>query len=161
MQPKIVTIPDKKLVGMNKKMSYANNTTGLLWQSFMPLKKHISNAVGTDLYSLQIYPSLFTFSNFNPNEEFIKWAAIEVSNFETLPGKLQSYDLKGGLYAAFIHKGSVADFHKTFSKIFIEWLPNSDYEIDNREHFELLGEKYSNTDPNSEEEIWVPIALKK
>jgi AraC family transcriptional regulator len=39
-------------------------------------------------------------------------------------------------------------------------LPNSAYELDDREHFELLGEKYKNNDPNSEEEIWIPIRPK-
>lgn len=29
------------------------------------------------------------------------------------------------------------------------WLPNSDYLLDDRPHFELLGDKYKNNDPNS------------
>lgn len=40
------------------------------------------------------------------------------------------------------------------------WLPASDYNLDNRPHFEVLGEKYKNNDPTSEEEIWIPIKLK-
>ncbi len=39
-------------------------------------------------------------------------------------------------------------------------LPNSEYELENRPHFEVLGEKYKNNDPNSEEEIWIPIKKK-
>jgi AraC family transcriptional regulator len=49
---------------------------------------------------------------------------------------------------------------KTFEYIFETWLPNSDYLVDNRLHFELLGEKYKNKDLDSEEEIWIPIQLK-
>jgi len=37
--------------------------------------------------------------------------------------------------------------------IFSDWLPKSDYELDEKPHFEILGEKYKNDDPNSEEEI--------
>lgn len=31
------------------------------------------------------------------------------------------------------------------------------YEIDFRPHFEILGEKYKNNDPGSEEEVWIPV----
>jgi len=39
-------------------------------------------------------------------------------------------------------------------------LPNSDYELDNRPHFEILGKKYKNNSADSEEEIWIPVKLK-
>jgi AraC family transcriptional regulator len=38
---------------------------------------------------------------------------------------------------------------------------NSKYLLDNRPHFETLGEKYKNEDPSSEEEVWIPIKLRK
>lgn len=44
-----------------------------------------------------------------------------------------------------------------FRNIFGVWLPASGYTLDRRPHFEVLGEKYKNADPNSEEEIWIPI----
>lgn len=45
----------------------------------------------------------------------------------------------------------------TFGYIFGTWLPNSGYIMDDRPHFEILGAKYKNNDPESEEEIWIPI----
>jgi AraC family transcriptional regulator len=39
-------------------------------------------------------------------------------------------------------------------------LPNLGYTLDDRAHFEVLGEKYKNNDPLSEEEIWIPIKKK-
>jgi len=36
-------------------------------------------------------------------------------------------------------------------------VPSSDYELDNRPQFEILGQKYKNNDPSSEEEIWIPV----
>tara|TARA_R110002051_G_scaffold247115_1_gene306718 strand:+ start:1682 stop:2167 length:486 start_codon:yes stop_codon:yes gene_type:complete len=152
---------EKKLIGISRKMSYSNNTTKQLWQSFMPLKKHIKHTIGSDLYSMQIYNSAKEFNNLSPQSEFTKWAAIEVSNFDFVPDALETYILKGGLYAVFVHKGLPSEFKKTFDFIFNNWLPKSDYELDDREHFELLGNKYSNTDSNSEEEIWIPIKSKK
>ena len=72
----------------------------------------------------------------------------------------QYFTLKKGLYAVFIHKGTSAEFPKTFLYILGQWLPQSEYELDDRPHFEILGEKYKNNDPSSEEEVWVPIRKK-
>ncbi len=155
MEPEIKILAQKKLVGKSIEMSFIENKTHELWKGFMPLKKLVKNVVGTDLYSMQKYPA-----NFNPQMNFIKWAAIEVENFENVPDNLETYVIDGGLYAVFIHKGLASDFPKTFQYILNNWLPNSEYKIDNREHFEVLGDKYSNTDPNSEEEVWIPVQLK-
>jgi len=155
--PRIEVLPEKKLLGFSMSMSLANNKTAALWQSFMPQRKLIKNAVGTDLISMQVYDNPLYFSNFSPQTEFTKWAAVEVSDHAEVPDNLAPYTLQGGLYAVFIHKGPPAEFPKTFQYIFGEWLPNSQYELDQREHFELLGEKYKNNDPASEEEVWVPV----
>ncbi|MFY7909701.1 MAG: GyrI-like domain-containing protein [Emticicia sp.] len=157
MNPEIRTLPPKKLIGKSLEMSYINNRTGELWRSFMPQRKDISNKIGSDLYSMQIYDGVFDFQDFNPAKSFTKWAAVEVSEFADIPETMETYTLQGGLYAVFLHKGSSLDFQKTFYEIFAVWLPNSPYQIDDREHFELLGEKYKNESPDSEEEVWIPI----
>jgi AraC family transcriptional regulator len=69
---------------------------------------------------------------------------------------MEPFRLEGGLYAVFDFKGSGND-KSIFQYIFGTWLPGSDYNLDNRPHFEVLGEKYKNNDPGSEEEIWIPI----
>lgn len=106
---------------------------------------------------MQVYDPSLDFRNFSPDTVFEKWAATEVTEFTDIPEGMKSYTLKGGLYAVFIHKGTPGAFLKTFRFIFGYWIPQSGYEVDNREHFELLGEKYKNNDPDSEEEVWVPI----
>lgn len=159
MQPAIKTFAPKKLVGKQSTMTFANNTTFELWKSFMVKRKEIKNTIGTELYSIQIYPPLF-FNNFNPNSAFEKWATIEVSDFNSVPDEMKTCTLPGGLYAVFDYKGSSSEAPATFKYIFGTWLPNSEYELDNRPHFEILGEKYKREDPNSEEEIWIPIKEK-
>lgn len=158
MHPRIENLTVKKLVGKRLKMSFANNRTAELWGSFMQRRKEIINQISSDLFSLQIYESSH-FVNFYPTKEFEKWALVEVSDFENIPEGFEAFDLVGGLYAVFIHKGSSND-NSTFQYIFSTWLPNSDYHLDNRPHFEVLGSKYKNGDPNSEEEIWIPIKPK-
>ncbi len=157
MNPRIETLPEKKLIGKSIKMSLVNNKTGVLWLNFMQHKKNIKNTIGMDLYSIQVYDKSLNFKDFNPTTEFTKWAAIEVLNFNEIPDTMETFKLKGGLYAVFTHKGAASTFQRTFQYIFGEWLPKSQYQLDNRAHFELLGEKYKNNSSNSEEEVWIPI----
>ena len=155
MQPRIENLKEKMLVGKRLTMSLANNKTGELWKSFMPGRKDITNKLTNELISLVVYePTHFT--DFKPTNEFERWATVEVSNFEKVPAEMETFTLPGGLYVVFNYKGINTD-NSIFQYILRTWLPGSDYVLDNRPHFEILGDKYRNNDPNSEEEIWIPV----
>ncbi len=156
IQPRIVTVREKILIGTSLRMSLTNNRTGELWRSFMPHRKEITGTLSADLYSLQSYPHTY-WSDFRPDREFEKWALVEVSGFDVpVPEGLDTFILPAGAYAVFLYKGLSTD-NRIFQYIFHEWLPASGYRLDDRPHFEVLGEKYSNHSPDSEEEIWIPI----
>lgn len=157
MKPRIELLPKKMLIGKSIKMSLVNDKTFELWRSFMPNLKSIKNTVNSNLFSIQVYDKSLDFKNFNPHTEFTKLAMIETFDFESIPEGMETLIIEGGLYAVFIHKGFISDFPKTAHFIFEQWLPNSDYQLDQREHFELLGEKHIHNDENSEEEVWIPI----
>jgi AraC family transcriptional regulator len=161
MEPRIESLAEKKLIGKRMKMTLSNNKTGELWKSFMQRRKEIKNNLTTDFYSMQVYDQSFDFQKFDPYIPFEKWAAVEVSNFDGIPHEMESLIVPGGLYAVFIHKGAAGTAPKTFKYIFGTWLPNSEYLLDNRPHFEILGEKYKNEEPDSEEEVWIPIKPRK
>jgi AraC family transcriptional regulator len=84
MEPRIVNMAQKILVGKHLSMSLADNKTGQLWQSFMPVRNTIPHKTGTDLFSLQLYPPDY-FLAFNLHTQFTKWAAIEVSEAVNVP----------------------------------------------------------------------------
>jgi AraC family transcriptional regulator len=157
-QPRIVTLTEKKLIGMHITTSLVNNRTGELWRSFMPQRKHISNPASADLFSLSVYDPEY-FNAFNPAREFEKWALIEVTDFSSMPSGMEPFTLSGGQYAIFVHKGSHEDA-STFQYIFSTWLPQAPYVLDDRPHFEILGPRYKQGSPDSEEEIWVPVTPK-
>jgi AraC family transcriptional regulator len=160
MVPRIEILAEKKLVGKHIKMSFSNNKTGDLWRSFMPRRKEISNTVGSELYSVEVYDPLF-FNKFKPETEFDKWAAIEVKDYDTVPEEMETITLPRGLYAVFIHKGPASTGPNTYQYIFGTWLPGSDFLLDSRPHFAIMGEKYKKEDPDSEEEVWIPIRPKE
>ncbi len=155
MEPRMEVLESKKLVGMRMKMSLAKNLTGELWRNFMPRRKEIQNSLTSDLYSLQVYGWPADFSNVH--KTFEKWALVEVTDFEHVPEGMEAFTLPGGLYAVFAYKGSSSD-PRIFQYIFGTWLPGCAYRLDNRPHFEVLGNKYRNNDPESEEDIWIPVA---
>lgn len=155
MTPRIITADEKKLIGKRLVMSFADYKPSELWKSFMPRRKEISNNLSSDLIAMTVYQPAH-FQNFSPANEFEKWAAAEVLNFDTIPSEMEIFTLSGGLYAVFGYKGLNTD-DSIYRYIYLEWIPNSDYELDDRPHFEILGDKYKNGDPESEEEIWIPI----
>jgi AraC family transcriptional regulator len=158
MEYRIENTNEKKLVGCRIKMSLTNNKTGELWRNFMQHRKEIGNAISTEFFSVQVYDNSY-FNNFDPGAEFEKWAAVEVNDLQNIPGGMESFILPVGQYAVFSYKGLSTD-NRIFQNIFGTWLPNSVYQLDSRPHFEILGAKYKNNDPDSEEDIWIPVRSK-
>lgn len=157
MQFRIETLPPKKFVGKSLQMTLAQDQTPQLWGSFMPYRKQVKHALGTDFFSIQVYDPALDFKDFTPQTEFTKCAMVEVSEFENIPKGMETRTLEGGLYAVFVYRGRVQEFPKTMQYIFTQWLPNSDYALDQREHFEVMGAKYKPNSADSEEEVWIPI----
>lgn len=150
-------IPSKRFIGYSIKTSLANDQTVKIWKQLMPRLKEISNAVSADLFSLQEY-EFTSFQDFTPFTEFKKYALVEVKDFENIPEGFEKFELKAGKYAVFNHKGTAEEFVKTSQFIFGEWLPKSEFELDDRPHFSVMGDKYfGHENPESEEEIWIPI----
>jgi AraC family transcriptional regulator len=160
MIPRIETLAPKKLIGKQMTMTLTENKTPVLWRSFMPRRGEIKNRIGTDLYSVQVYGSPADLQHFDAHTPFERWAAVEVTDLAGIPEGMEAFPLAGGLYAVFLYRGTPETFSQTWQYIFFNWLPQSEYELDNRAHFELLGAKYKHNDPESEEEIWIPIRPK-
>lgn len=156
LNPEIKWFPSKCLMGLKMEMSLTENKTGNLWKEFMTLLNAAEKNARPDLYSLQIYSPNY-FKNFNPSQTFMKWALVEETASHIQNSSFEKFHLQEGVYAVFEHKG-----HDTsvFQRIYAEWLPQSAYVLDDRPHFELLGEKYNLNDSESEEQIFIPVRQK-
>lgn len=159
MRPRIETSNEKKLVGKQLIMNFENYKISELWRSFLPNRKEITNNLNDELISMAIYKPKH-FEEFNAKKEFERWATVEVADFENVPNEMDTFVLESGLYAVFEYRGLNTDY-TIFEYIMGTWLPNSEFVLDNRPHFEILGNKYKNNDSTSEEEIWIPIKPKK
>jgi AraC family transcriptional regulator len=161
--PEIKTLPHKQMIGLKIQSTASNqDSTVELWKDFMPRVQEIKNKKGPELYSVQFFDPSLDFKNFSPTSTiFEKWAAVEVNGLDDIPEKLEPFSLIEGLYAVFPYKGASYEAIGTLQYIYETWIPSSDYSLDNqRGHLAIMGEKYKNNDPSSEEEFWIPIKKK-
>ena len=106
MEPKIVEVPERKLVGLRTKTSLANNRIPELWIQFMARMNEIRDDQHTGYYEVHPYDPDFRMEDFTETMEFEKWAAVEVNDPKSVPDGMEVHTLSGGKYAIFIHKGS-------------------------------------------------------
>jgi len=160
-EPEIKELETKKLVGICITTSLADDKTSLLWNRFMKMRGAIERNKGESLYSVQEYGEIFISGEFDTDSEFKKWAATEVSSFDEIPKGLDKLEIPSGKYAVFIHTGEAKKFAESSNYIFNEWLPKSNFILDDRPHFEILGDDYKGPEnPDSKEDIWIPIKAK-
>ena len=128
----------------------------IYFSEFIPKRNDISNNISEDIFEVLLYNKAY-FKNFNPNNMFIKWACLEVSDFENTHKNMKQLPIESGLYARFNYKGLAKDIGELMTFIHSDWLPNSEYELDDRPHFNILGKKYKNNHPDSQETVCIPI----
>jgi AraC family transcriptional regulator len=147
------------IVGVGEIMSMANDATSRLWKTLMPRREDISGRVSTSYVSMRVHlkRGMPLAEMFAPATRFEKWAAVEVAEPAVVPAGMRSHTIKGGLYAVFVHKGSSRLFPETMRYIFGAWLPSSEYELDDREQFEIVPEDWRPDDEDASEEIYIPI----
>lgn len=155
IQPRIEICPAKTLIGMSVSMSLLDNKTALLFRTFMPRRQEIQQTVNQDVYDLQVYDSSYH-QSFDPANSFEKWALLEVSQVDQVPEGMQRFDLEAGLYGVFNYQGLGTD-PSIYQYIFMQWLPHSPYQLDQRPHFDVMGPAYRHDDPKAISDIWIPL----
>lgn len=158
MEYKIVNTDKIIIVGLSATASFlnANQITSQLARQFMPRIGEVKHRKDTFRLSLQKY-SNFNISEFNPNQTFQKWIGVEVDNLQFIPDHMETLTIDIGRYLVVNFEGTIEAFVNFWQDIHYNWLPNSEFEIDNRPHFERLGQDYNPNQAVNKEEIWIPI----
>jgi len=158
MKHRIINSPETYIVGMKATMSFStiSEDTGKLARQFMPRLREINNRVNNYTLSLQNYDD-FDYHKVSPTMNFEKWVGVEVSNLDNIPEGMETLTINPGNYLVIDFKGSMQEFVKTWNYIHSQWLPNSEYKLDNRPNFEKLSPSYNPMNAVNEEEIWIPI----
>ena len=123
----------------------------------MPRRKTVKQTINNNFYSVEIYPDLSYFEVFSPTTVYTKWAALAVADHTKIPEGLEALNIPAGNYAVFTYKGKASEAFRAYQYIFGPWLANTEYHLDDRPHFSVMGEKYIGESDESEEELWIPI----
>jgi len=149
---RIEIIEPKKLIGFSITTSFQEDKTPIVWRKLMMRRNEITNRISDKLFSLQIYPE-----NFTPDQSFTKYALAEVSDFGNIPNDLETFELESGKYLVFKYTGKAENGAELFNCIFQNFIPENQFMVDNRPHFEIFGDDYNPNSDSAEEEIWIPI----
>lgn len=135
-------------------------TNAALWSQLMPRRSEIKRMIDTSLYSIAIYDPNY-FDAFQPERRFERWAAVRVDEGAEVPQGMQKLCVPSGQYAKFIHQGPIHKIQQTFDYIFDQWLPESEFTIDQRPHIAAMDERYNPGKESSEEDLFIPIRQKE
>ncbi|MBL7813025.1 MAG: GyrI-like domain-containing protein [Bacteroidetes bacterium] len=152
----LLTSPQRWIAGIPANFENVMQADTRHWQQFMPRLRGIKNRLGGHLVSASVYQPSEN-GLFNPFAPVQKWAGVEVETGEALPEGMHTLLIPAGEYAVFRYQGLPSGASSFFKAVFSESLPQAGLLIDSRPHFELLPPGYSATDPNAEEEVWVPV----
>lgn len=154
--PSIETVHGMRVVGMRRAMSFAAMPVRELWKGFRLRVGEIGDRVSEDFVSMRVFDPPLRGAP-GVDARFEQWAAVAVGEGSEVPPGMEAHTLAGGTYAVFTYRGRASDFGAAARFIFGEWLPGSDFELDDREHFEILGPTYRPDDPNATEQVWIPV----
>ncbi|MEL6535285.1 MAG: GyrI-like domain-containing protein [Bacteroidota bacterium] len=156
MDVRIVVLRPITIVGLRTMAKMSDVDAVLkLWQEFGPRRQEIGHQEGEESYSVMRH------LGFGPPKETSnveRWAAVQVRHFNRIPQGLTAFDMPGGTYAKFYHRGPAKDFPETVAQFHSQWLPESEFSIDDRPHFEIIPADYPGPDsPDAVEEVYIPI----
>lgn len=150
MNPEIVEIPEKIIIGRHLTLSIDNHAVFPLWKQFRT-EQSAHNLMGVDLYAIQ------TYAEWPPKSTITHWAGIEKIDGIQYPEDWKECSI-GGKYACSIFQGTKSEFPLFVRELIVEWIPTSEYQLDmSRAHVQIMDQHYSVQDPHAQEYIMVPV----
>ena len=157
MEPKIVTMPAFKAVGMADEFNRdtAANIKAL-WQRFHGRFTEIKNVVGDHAYGMCLGAD---------DDSFTYMAALEVSSLDDIPEGMTARDVAAQTYAVFTVKLEAkepihVEMGRPMRYIWSTWLPNSGYEFAKAPDFEYYDHRFDAKTLTGEVDICIPICPK-
>lgn len=159
VHPRIVELSEIKIAGIRQEVQPHHQDLKKLWEFFFPLLESLPNKKLTGR-KFGIYESFEANLHFKINEDMLlnEYFGIEVTSFNDLPEHYVTKVIPSGRYVVFTHHGSLETLSQTIDYIWGTWMLSTKEELDNRDPFELYGEKFLGYEhPDSEIEIYIAI----
>lgn len=156
MEPRIVDLGEKKLIGLPFYGDPAEGNFAKAWHRFVNQENSIAGRVNTKCsFGVEIYGP-----EFHETHQWTYFPCVEVSSLEQIPESLFAKTLPAAKYAVFTVTGGLSMIHKTFMFAYDEWIPASLYQVAYPFDFELYDERYHGDEEGSVLDICIPIKLK-
>lgn len=152
MEPKIITRPAFKLVGMRYFGNNQNQEISKLWGA---ANQHLGKIKNVDQDWGAV--GLCTTVADAPPGEFEYVAGLVVNKVEDIPESFVVREVPGHKYAVFTHVGSLGTLKETYDYIYHTWLPQSGYELAGNIDFEYYDQDFKDFAPDSRFYIYLPI----
>lgn len=149
MEPKIVSRPAFKVVGLKVRGTAGGDQIKALWGNFMTRVQEIKYPVGDNV----TYGVSTGFDHETNEFDYIACMAVEL--VEEVPQGMVSLDIPQGTFAVFTT--TLPNMVEAYDYAYNTWLPNSGYERHEAPDFEEYGPDFDGQDPNSEFQFYVPL----
>jgi AraC family transcriptional regulator len=156
LKPKIREIKPIPVVYVHVIGDY--NNVGPAWEKVMHfIKEKKLFSFGMDFIGVS-----YDDPNVTETEKLRYDACVTVKKEVKPEGEVGYKVLGGGLYAIFRHTGPYANFSQTYDQIYLNWLPESGYELRDDPPLEFYLNDPDRTKPeNLKTDIYIPVSLER
>lgn len=157
--PEIKQLTQLRVIGHSRQMSQMNDSTRELWTNFMTELMKNPELKQRSLVNMRMYDKEMALKDFQADTIFTKCASYLAEAKDQPIHGMSEFIIPSGKYAVFKYKGLPADADRFFHKIFTELLPAANLKVanDSRPHFDIMDKNYHQSNPESEESIYIPV----
>jgi AraC family transcriptional regulator len=149
MDPKIIFLPEIRIVGMKYRGRNEHEEIPRLWREFWPRHKEIEGQKET----VAAYGVITNFDS--DNGEFDYCAGLEVSEEKAVPRDMVFITVPPQTYAIF--DCTLPTLMETMEYIHNDWLPESQYRRSDGPEFEFYDERFDVDQNRYEMSVYIPI----
>jgi AraC family transcriptional regulator len=154
MEPRLVTLPDQRFVGLDVLLTPATMPEiPALWKRFLEQMGGIPGKAGTECYGLS------RAGMDAPDGTPCLWymAAVRVEEGSAVPHGMRDVVLPAGTYAVFTHEGHVSGIGATFDAAFSKWLPAAGLKPVPGPGYERYDDRYDGRTGTGPVDIYLPV----
>ena len=152
MEPKFVTRPAFKVVGLSYVGKNENQEIAQMWNVFNQRDGEVKAIDRSQAYGL-----CFDATD-HPDEAYFEYVSgREVANDQDIPEGMVYREIPEHRYAVFTHEGALDNLSETYRYIYETWLPQSGYELDGGFDMEVYDKDFMFNHPDSKFYIYVAI----
>jgi len=159
LQPRIVERPGSVYVGIACANTASSNRIPQAWGAFLPRMAELPSPTDGSTYGIYRYDFTADEADIGGDFPFEYMAAGETSSAApaALPHDMTAWQVPGGRYAVFEHRGLLRDLGNTYRYVHKTWIARAPFRLEEAPFFERHRPDYPGDRREAVTEIWIPI----